>query len=224
MSATCPQGHESDDADFCTVCGARIGAPSFATPPKEVPAPFDAPSTADVPAEPCPKCQTMRFGDAQFCEECGYDFVNPPTAPLEPTAPLDDERVGWMVVVSTDRDHYDRNAPDDIAFPADLEDRIVVLDQDCMRIGRRSEARHAHPEIDLAGPPEDTGVSRMHAVLNRQADGSFVIVDLGSVNGTTVNDEPTVLDEGVARPLHHGDRIHVGAWTAITILRGPEPD
>jgi len=168
----------------------------------------------------------MRFGDDQFCEGCGYDFLQPEPRRPEPldTAPLDDERQVWQAVVSADRDHYDRTSPDDIVFPSGLATRVLVLDQGCVRIGRRSEARNTHPEIDLAGPPEDTGVSRVHAVLNRQADGSYVIVDMGSANGTTLNDDPTPLVEGASRPLQHGDRIHVGAWSTITILRDPEPD
>jgi pSer/pThr/pTyr-binding forkhead associated (FHA) protein len=99
-----------------------------------------------------------------------------------------------------------------------------MLDRDCVRIGRRSEGRDTHPEIDLAGPPLDTGVSRMHAVLNRQGDGSYTLVDVGSANGTTVNRDSTPLPDGESRPLRHGDQIHVGAWTTITILRDPEPD
>jgi pSer/pThr/pTyr-binding forkhead associated (FHA) protein len=174
----------------------------------------------------------MRLGDDQFCEDCGFDFLDPNAiaeaeveveAP-EPTTPIDDERPTWSAVVTADRERYDRNAPDDIAFPDDLEARIVVLDRDCVRIGRRSEGRDTHPEIDLAGPPMDTAVSRVHAVLNRQGDGSYVLVDMGSANGTTVNDDGTPLPEGESRPLRHGDEIHVGAWTTITILRDPEPD
>ena len=67
-------------------------------------------------------------------------------------------------------------------------------------------------------------MSRVHAALNRQGDGSYAIVDMGSANGTTMNDEPDPLVEGTTRLLQHGDRIHVGAWTTITILRDPEPD
>jgi FHA domain len=231
MSATCPQGHRSDDTEYCDTCGTRIGAPSIAVQTDEPTSAPVAPSMAPEPAEPsmpCPKCGTMRLGDDQFCEDCGFDFLDPDaevdTVADDPTVPIDDERPTWRAVVAADRDHYDRNAPDDIAFPAGVEPRVVMLDRDCVRIGRRSEGRDTHPEIDLAGPPLDTGVSRMHAVLNRQGDGSYTLVDVGSANGTTVNRDSTPLPDGESRPLRHGDQIHVGAWTTITILRDPEPD
>ena len=64
----------------------------------------------------------------------------------------------------------------------------------------------------------------VHAVLNRQADGGYTLVDMGSSNGTTVNDETKRVAEGESRALEHGDEIHLGAWTTITILRDPEPE
>ena len=229
MSVTCPQGHQSDDPDYCDTCGARIGDPATAAPTAEPASTSQAAAPPPaLPAVPCPVCHTPRIGDEQFCEECGHDFSQtPPTATADadeaaPTAPLDGDRPIWSAVIAADRDHYDRNAPDDIAFPSGLPERVVVLDRDCVRIGRRSETRGTHPEIDLAGPPEDTGVSRTHAVLNRQGDGSYTLVDVGSANGTTVNDQ--ALAEGESRLLRHGDRILLGAWTTITVLREPEPD
>ena len=51
---------------------------------------------------------------------------------------------------------------------------------------------------------EDPGASRRHAEIRRE-DGSYVIIDLGSTNGTMVN-EATV-DE---RQLEEGDRITIG--------------
>ena len=234
---TCPQGHASDDPDYCDTCGARIGGPGIAAPTADpTPAPEPAAPSSPPPTMPCPVCGTMRLGDEQFCEECGHDFVSSSASgesgatvtedagEADPTAPLDGDRTTWRAVIEADRGQYDRNTPADIAFPSGLPERVVDLDRDCVRIGRRSEARGAHPEIDLAGPPEDTGVSRVHAVLNRQADGSYTLVDMGSVNGTTVNDESSPLPEGESRPLRHGDRIHLGAWTRITILCDPEPD
>lgn len=52
---------------------------------------------------------------------------------------------------------------------------------------------------------EDSQVSRVHAILMRRG-GVFLIEDLGSHNGTYVNDERLM----GPRQIHHGDRITVG--------------
>ena len=80
-------------------------------------------------------------------------------------------------------------------------------------IGRRSVSRHIEPEIDLTGPPADPGVSRLHAVLDR----NWSVIDSGSPNGILVNGRQ--VPPGQAVPLRDGDRIHLGAWTVITITR-----
>ena len=46
------------------------------------------------------------------------------------------------------------------------------------------------PEIDLSGALEDLGVSRRDAVLMRQPDGTWALVDQGSANGTYLNYAP----------------------------------
>jgi pSer/pThr/pTyr-binding forkhead associated (FHA) protein len=58
------------------------------------------------------------------------------------------------------------------------------------------------PGVDLAF--EDSAMSREHAVFEF-ADGGFRIRDLGSTNGTKVNDEKVQ-----ARNLDHGDRLRIG--------------
>jgi len=52
---------------------------------------------------------------------------------------------------------------------------------------------------------EDPFASTRHARIDRQGS-VFVLEDLGSTNGTYLNEEPL---EG-PRPLHHGDRIRIG--------------
>jgi pSer/pThr/pTyr-binding forkhead associated (FHA) protein len=84
-----------------------------------------------------------------------------------------------------------------------------------MRIGRHSASRGLEPEIDLTGPPRDPGISRLHALLCTEPDGSWIILDPGSENGTLVNGSE--ISVGVRVPLHDGDRIHLGAWTVIAI-------
>jgi hypothetical protein len=54
---------------------------------------------------------------------------------------------------------------------------------------------------------DDPSISPLHARIKQNSEGSFVIIDQGSVAGTWVNYEQ-VTREGVR--LKHGDRIHFG--------------
>lgn len=219
--ATCPSGHESASDDFCDVCGIRIAADGSLAVSEAA-----SPVAEEPPAEPCPRCGTERAG--QFCEGCGYKFADAATSvsapsPLAPSAP---DPAAWTAVVAADRDYYDqmRSVSDsdsdaaEISFPPYCPERRFRLSGAEIRIGRRSESRGIDPEIDLTGPPTDPGVSRLHAVLLAGPDGAWSVLDPGSVNGTLVNGSEIPRDKTV--PLTDGDRIHLGAWTRITISRG----
>jgi serine/threonine-protein kinase len=129
----------------------------------------------------------------------------------------------WTAVVAADRAYYESvQAVSDtdaasIMFPAFVPERRYQLSGAEVRIGRRSVSRRIEPEIDLTGPPTDPGVSRLHAVLTAGPDGSWSVVDAGSPNGIVVNGKD--VPAGQAVPLRHGDRIHLGAWTVITVVR-----
>jgi hypothetical protein len=129
---------------------------------------------------------------------------------------------GWTAVVTADRDYYDsvqaNGGPgaEGISFPVYCPQRRFRLAGAEVRVGRRSAHSGIDPEIDLTGPPADPGVSRLHAVLLRDASGSWSVVDPGSANGTLVNGSEIARDQIV--PLHDGDRIHLGAWTELRIL------
>ena len=64
--------------------------------------------------------------------------------------------------------------------------------------------------IDLGIHPADRGVSTQHAVL-RISDSGLTITDLGSTNGTTLNDSEELLVNGDETPLRDGDRNRSGA-------------
>jgi hypothetical protein len=128
---------------------------------------------------------------------------------------------GWAAVVSADRAYFDTvveaGGPDaaSIDFPSYCPQRRFSLTGQEMRVGRRSTSRGLEPEIDLAGPPTDPGISHLHAVLIAQPDGTWSVLDPGSSNGTQVNGNEIVT--GVPYPLHEGDRVCIGAWTVLTI-------
>ena len=74
--------------------------------------------------------------------------------------------------------------------------RVVIIDKQVFRIGRKSES-----DLRSIG----TDVSREHAEIVRLEDGRFVLKDRGSRCGTFVNDEQVT-----ERPLRHRDKIRLG--------------
>jgi pSer/pThr/pTyr-binding forkhead associated (FHA) protein len=121
-----------------------------------------------------------------------------------------------------DRRYYERFTDRDIEFPAHYPPRRFVLSHPEMSIGRCSASRGTHPQVDLSGAPEDLGISHMHAILTRQENGGYTIVDPGSSNGTTINENLTSIPVNTPVALDDGDRVHIGAWTTLTVHRGDD--
>lgn len=247
MSFTCPNGHQSETGDYCDQCGARIqGDPSTAPPSPSTPStpadpaalaaaggsgaigapgprPGPAPATGD---QLCPVCATPRVGEDRFCEVCGYDYTTQapgtsPDAAILAAVPGTTSTPAWEAIAVADRNYFDRVAPEGVTFPIHCPPRTFLLAGDQIRIGRHSNSRGIQPEIDLAGAPEDGAISHLHCILLEQPDGSYSVVDPGSTNGTTMNDDPTPLMANISVALADGDRIHIGAWTTITIRAHP---
>ena len=82
------------------------------------------------------------------------------------------------------------------------------LDQPKVSLGRG-------PNVDLAF--DDSAMSREHVVFEF-SDGGFRIRDLGSTNGTQVNDEVIKVGD-----LDHGDRLRIGEHLFQFILDKREP-
>jgi two-component system, cell cycle response regulator len=80
-------------------------------------------------------------------------------------------------------------------YPAERIGRLVNLTNGSITLGRDD---HSGVMFD------DVAVSRQHAKIERLGD-DFVVTDLGSRNGTYVNDEAVP-----SHRLHNGDRIRVG--------------
>ena len=126
----------------------------------------------------------------------------------------------WELVVSADRAYFEQMGAEGVEFPDDYPPRRFALERERMRLGRRRPAHGDVPEIDLSGPPEDPAISHVQALLVRRPDGSYEVIDPGSTNGMTLNEDPLPLAANVAVPLADGDRLRFGAWTKVTV-RGP---
>ena len=79
-------------------------------------------------------------------------------------------------------------------------------------LDRSTTSAGRHPDSDIF--LDDVTVSRRHAEFRRDA-GEFVVVDVGSLNGTYVNREP--VDTAV---LANGDEVQIGKFRLV-FLTGP---
>ncbi|MFF2039951.1 FHA domain-containing protein [Kitasatospora sp. NPDC058170] len=223
------------------------GAPSGYGYPPPAPAPAPGPPYQEQPpredsgpvyAQPGPTGRGEEFGTSfnlappvpqpghQPGHQAAHQQVQQPGHQQGHQAPPEPVRTNWIAVIAADRDYFTdmmaRSGPEaaGLFFPPYCpERRIPITGRGQLRIGRRSQHRGTVPEIDLSVAPEDPGASHQHALLAEQADGSWVLVDQDSTNGTTVNGGAEPITPHTAIPLNDGDRIHVGAWTTITLHR-----
>ncbi|MFJ8859765.1 FHA domain-containing protein [Streptomyces sp. NPDC102451] len=171
----------------------------------------------------------------------GPQTPHPPLVPRTPQAPQPPQQQfpgqgpaqgggdqgpgSWTAVIGPDRDYFlammQRSGPEatGLNLPAYSPEQHLPLTGNQITIGRRRHSTGESPDIDLAVPPEDPGVSHQHAVLVQQPDGTWAVVDQNSTNGTTLNGAEDPIQPYVPVPLQDGDQVHVGAWTTITVRR-----
>lgn len=202
IDETCPDCAAVRDGRFCEECGHDFTA---ADSTEASPLPL----TPNRPAHPAEHDGTAVLGTVR-------------SAP-QPGAAAGPQRSTWWAIVCADPAYYQAMAdrgvldPAVIEFPAHAPQRRMPLNRARVRIGRRSLTLGIHPEIDLAGPPEDPAVSHTHAMLLARPGGGWVLVDEGSTNGTTLNGTAEAVPSNTEVPLHEADRIYVGAWTVIAL-------
>ncbi len=172
----------------------------------------------------CPTCRSENEAGKRFCSHCGRLLVEPGhDASQAQHAPLYlSQGVAAMAPISPAQSA----TPGDIrharivirVFPADFDSsdeshaRTVgeyALDGRTITIGRGAQC-----DIIFDG---DTMTSRRHAILRCEAD-HYYVADLGSSNGTFVNDHevrgPTA--------LVHGDRVQIGQHELLFLLGQPQ--
>jgi len=216
---------------------ADTAAPQELLVPPEQSAPPEPPAPPEAPAADEPDQTADSYSWSTYATSPALPTPAPPRPPASlpgptadaassapPTAPMPKfTPTTWSVVVTSDRLYFDRmelkrglTGPA-VTFPAFSTERQFQLSGKQMRIGRRSAVRGVEPEIDLSGAPVDPGISRLHLLLLSAPDGSWAVLDPGSANGTLLNGRE--IAPGDMIPLRDGDRINLGAWTAITLRR-----
>jgi hypothetical protein len=236
MERICPKGHVSTDPDYCSECGLKLADASSAIAAATAIAPDELGAAAG--GEPCPVCGTKRVVGARFCEVCRYDFQNASASNAAPTPPGDGppnqppagnepkpaalsaptpaataaEPVPqhWDAIIAVDP-ALNKNPDPAQPCPQNAPERTFPLDLDENLVGRRSDKKDIHPELMVADP----GISRRHLSIRRREDGGLLVIELGSTNGTSLNEVP--LEPGIPTPLKDGDQLTLGCWTRMTI-------
>jgi len=149
----------------------------------------------------CNRCGNRNPATSNFCSSCGAPLVpgreDPTTVVFVP------EQVESEVDLSVELD----------AMPAGVGFLVVkrgpnigsrfALDSDVVKAGR-------HPDSHIF--LDDITVSRRHAELVREQDGSYSVRDAGSLNGTYLNRER--VEES---PLHDGDELQIGTFKLLFV-------
>ena len=153
------------------------------------------------------------------CWKCGYEHdddlilicskcnaVNPATSKVNKT--LDVKPEGFSDVLNARLRGAGLLENKDL-FTLEIGDKqIFVTFETRLVIGRDFDHDEGMQVVDLGFyNAHRAGVSRRHAALQRNEQGQVVLIDLGSTNGTFLNDNQ--LEPGVGHPLSDGDTVHV---------------
>jgi len=217
-SLDCPncQAQNPPGALFCEACGYDFTTGAM---PRVAGEAAGAPQSAERDIG-----DVGEAGDAQqlHAAEDPSSVQNAPGTPASSVqnAPAEEaESFDWLAEVWIDPDWYRTQEVDD-PCPSPGLPIIIPLRSRSVLMGRVSQSRNTHPEIDLSSDP---GVSRRHAQLTTDGTRWFV-EDLGSSNGTFVGaaagplpDDPIAV--GPKTELDDDDRLYVGAWSRVVVRR-----
>ena len=157
-----------------------------------MPAPLLGGETVQVATVYCGFCGGRIAADDVFCAHCG---ARQPLAAVGASATLHAARPTAKLVVTGTTEL----------------DASFILQKDSNLLGRTDPHSNIFPEIDLSRFDPETKVSRRHARIWLEGE-TFLVEDLGSVNGTVINDSVRLAPRQ-PRVLDSGDKLRVGETT-----------
>lgn len=87
-------------------------------------------------------------------------------------------------------------------------DAFFIARSEETMIGRSDPVTGILPDIDLTSVDNNRSVSRRHAKILNKNGQYFILEEVGTVNGTYVNDQK--IPTGVPTELKNGDRVRIG--------------
>jgi hypothetical protein len=154
----------------------------------------------------CNNCGHRNATGSNFCSSCGHSLAareEPTTITFQPIDPADPEEQSVTVPDLGDGAGilWVKRGPN--------AGSKYALDKDAVLAGR-------HPDSDIF--LDDITVSRRHAEFTRRGDGSIVVKDVGSLNGTYLNRD-RIDDEA---PLANGDEVQIGKFKLVYLSAGSD--
>jgi FHA domain len=225
----CAKGHESTESDYCSECGVKIhgGVELLLANNSLISTVLQTEESVII----CPDCTAPHEPDSgDFCEICGYNFVSGAHGEIpiignrdsglgasenkanivNSSSPISENNIIAIEVIATiDPSIWEKGSPPP---PSDIVPITFRLDKSSSLIGRSSNIRGIYPDIPI---DFDDAVSHRHGLINRQDDGTVIIRDIGSTNGTKLNG--IELAAMVDTPIKDGDEVTLGHWTRLSI-------
>lgn len=205
----CGVPHGPDDI-FCENCGYDFITGSLPGPAEQfVPGGVAAP---EVPV-----------GSVFDPPAASLDELPPPVAPAPPVMPTSGGSAAPAMVrieIGADVTYFETVvAEGELSFPDPPPlSQVVELAGTELHIGRTSQSKAIHPDIDIAALTTDPAVSSRHAVLRVDNGGTVTVTDVGSTNGTYVGSvDSAPITQGEPVLVNIGTPIYVGAWTRLVL-------
>ncbi len=202
------------DATFCGQCGYNLQPPTTESEGEEKANPIEVPATAvststatsnEESEQPEPLAQAEATSEVGNSPESQTSIPSTPTpvAAAPSPAPVSSPSSTTQLQVQTARLlHVQTNST--IELPQHL---------DVIHLGKPNDM--IPPDIDVSGFPNSEIVSRIHSDIRVESD-AFYIEDVGSSNGTYINNLP--LPKGNRHRLRPGDRIALGKGDMMSFL------
>ncbi len=155
----------------------------------------------------CHVCHASVYYGTLFCPECCARVSEDSSSP---TNALPEEKAAEMIShKGSESSHDPLTSADSIALKvAGNNVGIPLFGQQEYILGRAEKGQAVIPDIDLNRfGAHEKGVSRLHCHLRFEGD-SLLAIDLGSANGTFVNDKRVLPDHPAI--LSDGDILRLG--------------
>jgi FHA domain-containing protein len=167
----------------------------------------------------CPVCKTTNDLESIVCVQCGATLENPLVDSEHKTKTTDMQAVTpemireWSLQAAREAVVPDSG----IAFYVDGHSMPAYIDSNGDFVVGRKVGATSEQMLDLAPfGGYSLGLSRRHVVIRRTRDG-YELLDLGSVNGTWLDEKRLVPHESY--PLPSGSHLRLGRMRLLVLYR-----